>query len=410
MQNIRNQKTKLTRLSSTLLQQRRCLSLTAQHLNNWNPVIRKRNTDVGKHVFEAFSVRTLIDQHPELNGGEIHDVTQGLVKTEMLVDKLQDSSTLPSCEAVEDIFSKIGELKLQKNVTELDAVLREFSEKIFDGLSQREKLFLMKTRHPKHILKTICNSKNMELTVEVDFDCDESECIVFITCGDKELQMRMPKDKSIAEVEHDVCLLLLNDHFSEEFNAFKFRLSEVVDESTILLNPKAPVKREVSLQKISEESFGFTIRGGERKAVRNDEYLQQYITTPVFISDIIAGSPAEKAGLMVGDVLLAVSDHVLQDMGHQQVVLSLKKFANVSSVTFTVKHSKQEVLKYEAEQRFIERQKEKVREEIRCKNMSKWHDAKAKLDPEEYLLERLKEKKKTYIAKKPRQSRRLWDY
>ena len=328
----------------------------------------------------------------------------------MLVDKLRGSSSLPSCEEVEDVFSKIGELKLRKNVTDLDVILRELSEKIFDGLSQHEKVFLMKTRHPKHILKTICNAKNMELTVEVDFKCDESECMIFITCGDKELQMRMPKDKSTVEIEHDVCLLLLNDHFSEEFNAFKFRLSEVVDESEILLNPKALVKRDVRLKKTSDESFGFTIRGGERKAVRNAEYLQQYITTPVFISHITAGSPAEKAGLMVGDILLAVSDHVLQDLGHQQVVLSLKKFASASNVTFTVKHSKQEVLKYEAEQRFIERQKEKIREEIQCKDMSKWHDAKAKLDPEEYLLERLKEKKKTYIAKKPRQSRRLWDY
>ena len=45
--------------------------------DNWNPVVRQRNADVGKHVFEAFAVRTLINHHPDLNAGEIHDVTQG---------------------------------------------------------------------------------------------------------------------------------------------------------------------------------------------------------------------------------------------------------------------------------------------------------------------------------------------
>ena len=45
--------------------------------NKWNPVVRQRNADLGRHVFEAYAVRTLIDQHPDLNAGEIHDITQG---------------------------------------------------------------------------------------------------------------------------------------------------------------------------------------------------------------------------------------------------------------------------------------------------------------------------------------------
>lgn len=84
MQSIRN-KNQLLRSSyvSLLSKQQQRLSLsTTNHKSvneNWNPIVRQRNADVGKHVFEAFAVRTLIDNHPELNAGEIHDVTQGTI-------------------------------------------------------------------------------------------------------------------------------------------------------------------------------------------------------------------------------------------------------------------------------------------------------------------------------------------
>ena len=84
MQNIRN-KNQLLRSSyvSLISKQQQKLSLsTTNHKcvnENWNPIARQRNADVGKHVFEVFAVRTLIDSHPELNAGEIHDVTQGTI-------------------------------------------------------------------------------------------------------------------------------------------------------------------------------------------------------------------------------------------------------------------------------------------------------------------------------------------
>ena len=84
MQSIRN-KNQLLRSSylSLLSKQQQKLTLsTTNHKcvnENWNPIARQRNTDVGKHVFEAFAVRTLIDNHPELDAGEIHDVTQGII-------------------------------------------------------------------------------------------------------------------------------------------------------------------------------------------------------------------------------------------------------------------------------------------------------------------------------------------
>lgn len=310
----------------------------------------------------------------------------------------------------EDLFNKLGELELRQDVDGLETILKELASTILSTLSTGDILLLTKMQHPKYILKTICDSKDFSLIMKIN-TAENSKREVHVKYGKNELKIEMPAGKSDGDIERDVCLMVLNDHFSDEFNEFRLDASKVTLECDINLQPTAPVKREVSLLKGAGETFGFTIRGGEQKVVRNKQYIQKHIFTPVFISEIAVGSPAETSGLMVGDVLLGVGDHALVDCSHKQAVASLKRFAGAEEVTFNVKYVKKELLKYEAEQRYLERQKDKVREEISNKNMGgRYHEAKAKIDPEEYLLEKLKKKKRPFQAKKHRQSLRLWNY
>ena len=330
----------------------------------------------------------------------------------MIVDKMRTSDLVSNIRNNEDLFDKLGQLQLRKQVGDLDAVLTELSKNLFASLSSDDKGFLMKIQHPKFILKQICQSKNISLIIEMEVSDDGREYEVRVTCGEEVFEMRMPKvENSYASIEQNVCLVLLKENFADDFKSFRFNQSGVVTaEEDILLNPKLPVKREVVLSKTPDQVFGFTIRGGERKVVRDKEHIQKHFTSPIFISDIAEGSPAENCGLIVGDVLLGVSDHSFAGASHKEAATTLKRFLNAREIVFTVKHSAEEKLKYEAEERYLERQKAKLREEVNDKNMRRWHDAKAKLDPQQYVMEKLEEKKRPFTPKKIKKSWRLWDY
>jgi len=78
MQNINFTSRNVLQLSRSLLRhQRRCLSGAIALNNKWNPVVRERNADVGRHVFESFVVRALIEQNTDMGAAEIYEVTQG---------------------------------------------------------------------------------------------------------------------------------------------------------------------------------------------------------------------------------------------------------------------------------------------------------------------------------------------
>ena len=335
-----------------------------------------------------------------------------MVRSEIIVDKMKSSELISKIRNNDDLFDKLGQLQIRKKVSDLDAVLTELSTNLFGSLTAADKNFLIKIRHSKFILRKICQLKGVPITIEMNISSDGKSYEVYATCGDQVSEMRMPKaDRSYVSVEQDVSLALLNEHFADEFNSFRLNISDIdVAEEDILLNPKLPIKREVVLSKNADQVLGFTIRGGERKVIRDEEYIQKHITSPVFISNIVGGSPAEKCGLMVGDILLGINDHSFADATHKEAATTLKKFVNAREAVFTVKHSVEEKLKYEAEERYLERQKAKLREEVNDKNMRKWHDAKAKLDPQQYVMEKLEEKKRPFAPKKIRKSWRLWDY
>lgn len=366
-------------------------------------MIRERNADLGRNLFEAFAVRTLVDKHPEIEAMKIHDITQGLVSSDFLQTRLD------SIEDNEDLFYKLGESEMKEDTENKDRILQELSENILTAMSIEDIQVLLNIKHPKYILKSICDDLGHVLILKVDY-AQKGARKATITCGDKQIVLEIPKGISNDDIERDACLRALNEFYPEEFKTFVLDFSNLISEDKVNIQVTAPKKREIVLTKSAEEAFGFTILGGEQKVIRNKEFIQKHIISPVFISEILPGSPAERCGLMVGDVLLGINDYSLQDSTHKEVVTTLTKFLGCEEVLFSVKHKKKELLKYDAEQRYLKRQKEKIREEIKTEGFSKWHEAKAKIDPEDYIMERLKEKRRPYQAKKIRQSRRLWDY
>lgn len=309
-----------------------------------------------------------------------------------------------------DFFARIGELQLKDgNSDELNQLLKEVTSLCISQTSDQDKQMLMKLQHPKYILQKICENKdNYNIGLRINkLPTGKFKCVAVSDNKD----IAMVTADSLAEAEHLACQEVLRDHLSDEFEAFHLDSSIVFPpEESVNLEIKSPKQRQVQLTKTCDEPFGFTIRGGERKAIRNKQYIQLYITTPVFISLVEQGSPADRCGLQVGDVLLGVNDHSLEDCTHKQAVTTLRNFLNSESLLFTVKHSMKEVRKYEVEQQYLEREKEKIRDELSSEAYAKWHDAKAKQDPEQYLLEKLKDKKRPFKPKKHRQSLRLWDY
>lgn len=293
---------------------------------------------------------------------------------------------------------------------ELNRLLSEVNSLCISQTSDKEKQTLMKSQHPKYILKEICGRADGDGSIGILINKISTDNYQAMIVYDKQ-DIAKTTAASSEEAERLACLQALHETFAKEFEAFQLDNSTTIpSEDSINLEIKSRKQRQVHLIKSPEEPFGFTIRGGERKATRNKEYIQLHITTPVFVSLVEPGSPADRCGLQVGDVLLGVNDHSLEETTHKQAVTSLKKFSNSQKILFTVKHCMKEVRKYEAEQRYLEREKAKIRDELTSETYSKWHDAKAKQDPEQYLLEQLKDKKRPFKPKKHRQSLRLWDY
>ena len=304
-----------------------------------------------------------------------------------------------------DIFARLGQLCLIDDRISIDRMLNLISINCLDGISSKEVNTFVKCQHPKFILKLISDKENVPLLLASQKVHAIYEASVYIN-GDMVCSEKHELQK---EAERRVCLRVLKEKYTEQFEELDILNTTLPLEEEVNISSDANIQRNVALVKSSEESFGITIRGGERKVIRNKEYIQQNIITPIFINRIEKDSPAEKCGLKMGDVLLAINDHSLVNSSHDQAVISLKKFLKRDEVQFTVIHDKKELLKYKAEMRFLDREKENISNEISSSRMGKWHEAKARMKPEEYYMKKFERKNKPFMHKKARKSIRLWD-
>merc|ERR1711973_807005 len=100
-----------------------------------------------------------------------------------------------------------------------------------------------------------------------------------------------------------------------------------------------------------------------------------------------ADGAAERCGLKVGDMLLGVHGESLKDKLHEQAQSVLKKLKKQEKVEFTVQQNQHALLVLKAEEKILQRDYDKVKEEMGTPGLREWHAAKSRVDPMEYFLQ-----------------------
>jgi len=382
----------------------RPISVGVSNNTSWNPVKDARNHALGKSMFELLAVDTLTEEYPNLSVAHVNDLAQGLTCSQNLT--IQPNNFGNDINDAKDLFIKLGSMQLKNEIENVSSILDSIKEQCLSAISSHDITKLIVSQHPKALLRMVTKDLNDELFLKsYKLSHGIFEAKIFLN-GEKKF---IEESSSLAEAERLVSLRLLNDNYCSHVEYLKVDKIHFQLEEEIIFGADSYKQRVIELVKSPEESFGFTIRGGEEKVVRNKEYIQLHTITPVFISSIEKNSPAEKYGLRVGDVIVAVNDHSLKNITHKQAVNSLKKFTESEEVRFVVSFEKKELLKFEAEKNLVARESLKLKEELSDDAMGKWHHAKAKLNPGEYLSGKIQHKKRPFVAKQARKSIRLWD-
>lgn len=384
---------------------KRHFSITTNLSQSAYPLRYAQNYDIGHQVFRAFAVDVLMDQYPNLSAGEINDVASGLTYDSSKFCKLKASDLIDTSSTSHDIIAKLGELKRKNEDLLVEGLLEEFKNTCLSSLSPEDTSNLIKSQHPKFLLRRFCNGAKINLKVTVT---DENGHYMVSVFFGEELVATARHEFQI-QAEHLACLSTIKMRFLDQFyDANLDEMDEISLESDVDIG-KGHLQRTVEVKRSAGESFGFTIRGGQQKMIKNEEYMQLNIITPILVTNVAEGSPVEAAGLQRGDIILAVNDHSLTNKTHEQAVNALKRFEDAEEVEFIVHYNKHELLKYEAEQKLVAREYVRVKEELKSKNYKRWHETKAQIDPMDYFLSQFKDKKRKFQAKNSRKALRLWD-
>ncbi|XP_065656280.1 uncharacterized protein LOC100202974 [Hydra vulgaris] len=362
-------------------------SLTCYNLNN------SRSCDIGRQVYHAFAVKSFVYQYPEWSANTINDVVQGLV------DKFQVSI------GKENVFQLLGEASINEDQVGVEKILNELEKNYHKQLYNKDIHLLSHLAHPKALLKMIAEKDNGKVCLNVKQLTSTYEASVLY--NENELSKEQNESQLVAEKM--ACVKALEGYFYEKLTNINIDLASLPLEKDVILGSDDLKLRTILVQKKANEPYGFTVCGGEQKVVRNKDYIQQYTISPIFITDIVDNSPAQKCGLRVGDILIAVNDHSLKNVLHKQAIFNLKKFVDRDNIQFTVMYDKSVLLKHQIEMKLSNRQKENIKDEIASERFGKWHLAKAKENPEEYFTETFVHKKKPFFPKRHPASKRLWD-
>lgn len=371
----------------------------------WNPVRHAQNLDLGRQAFRVYAVQTLIDRYPDLTAHEVDDVANGLTFENDISSRIKHSTLLKSGKGVNDILAKIGEHKRKNNDSAVTEIFKEVENTCLSSLSSEDTVSLIKSQHPKFLLRHFCDLANIEVHSTSERQKDGAY-LTSIFFGENHICTENHPEKHKAM--HIACLSAIRSEFKEQFDVIQLKdFDEIPLERDVDMGDK-PRQRVVNVIKSADEDFGFTIRGGQQKVIRNKDFIQLNIITPITIYSVKEGSPAESCGLRTGDIMIGINDENLTNKTHEQAARSVKRCSQHETVSFTVLYNKQELLKYEAEQRILERKLTRVKDEVQSKKFRKWHESKSKEDPIEYFMEEFVEKKKMFLHKKGGNKNRLW--
>lgn len=370
-----------------------------------NPARYLQDLDVGQQALRLCTVHTLLDEHPTLSAEQVNDIANGMVIYDEFLLKIKDSPLLSPLlvEQQKDILSKIGELQRNEGDDDgsgmLGDLLDEIKRTCIRPLSPSDMNTLIKSQHSRFFLRRFCAAADIEVAVSHD-GVEDGEHIVSCVF-DEQTVVATARDTVRYDAISKVCLAALKSQFTEQFDAI-----DMNDFPAFPLEKEFDVfdKREMSHQcfinvtKSPDEELGITIRGGQQKQIKNKAYLQVSVITPIFISDVKADSPADKAGLRLGDVLLGVNEHSFKNKTHEQVLVVMMDVVNntqggeLVELSFSVLYDRKVMMKYQLERKLLARELKYVKEEMAANDaVSTWHEARSKKDPMEYFMEQFVE-------------------
>jgi len=382
----------------------RC-AFSLSRANKCVDVAYNRNLDLGRQVFRVFAIEKL-HERDDLSVKQIRDVVTGLTYPNQV---LKSPSTVErkSSNEIDDMLAEIGRLKMNDDEHYND-LLNTVNDSCLSSLSADDANTLVNSNHPKFLLQHLCDQEGVEFSTESKQD-DKGVHHVTVTLGNG--SQYTAQGEVLEEATHLACLRTLQ-------STFPTHLTEIQLESLgdIPLEQDADIRdrdriRKVVLTKARDEGLGFTIRGGQQKLAKNEKYTQFTLVSPLLITQVVSGGAAERCGLQVGDRLLGVGHHSLKDKYHEQAAKHLQEAMEEDEMEFTVQQDQHSLLVLKAEEKILQRDYDKVKEEMQTPGLREWHAAKSRVDPMEYFLEQYTagdRQKRVWRASKIKKQNQLW--
>lgn len=356
---------------------------------------------LGAQVMRKCVTEHLYHNFPELSAREIWDVQTGLLEDHVLSKALEwniKAITLYSRHPQDlmlrqAVLALVGAVYTHESPEKADAFVKSH---LIPELTRNEIEEVVKLQHPKYILQSIAEKVgHFPLKTRLDYskkskshlhlDNPFSYCVSVIRGQENEV-LAQEVSYSLTLAEKKACQKALIAHYGEEFNSFHLEMNdkdEFTVETDVDLGLIASEQRIVELDKGQEQSFGFHIKGGEKRKKRTEQWLVFHYTTPIFISHIVPGGVADMhGGLSVGDRILAVNDRSMEGLDHQRAVNLLKSVSG--RVTLTVAHCKEALIADKVEMKYKELRRKKRMAELASDIWSDWHQAQANRQPSQY--------------------------
>uniref|UniRef100_A0AC35FJ80 PDZ domain-containing protein n=1 Tax=Panagrolaimus sp. PS1159 TaxID=55785 RepID=A0AC35FJ80_9BILA len=143
------------------------------------------------------------------------------------------------------------------------------------------------------------------------------------------------------------------DFLNDSINSALLRDQEI-------LTAESCQRRSVIIEREPEKSFGFSLQSVliENK---DDEVTSGRIT---YVSKVEFGSPAEKAGIIVGDVIIAIDGEVVIDFTHSELISLIQSKTHLRAIVIYENMAKKVELiaKYSATAKMLREKKQRLAE------------------------------------------------
>lgn len=352
----------------------------------------------------AQEIRKCITEHlyhnfPELTARDIWDIQTGLLEDHVLskarswnLKQIVLYSRQPlDLMLRQAVLALVGAVYTFESPERADAFVKSH---LIPELTTSEIKELKKLQHPKFILQSITDKLgHLFLQTRLDYVKKSKSNLhmdnpfvysVSVLCGEERKVLAQEVSHSLTLAEKKACQKALVTCYDDEFHNFHLKIDDdnFALETNIDLGLITSEQRIIELDKGSE-SFGFHIKGGEKKKKATEQWLVFHYTTPIFISYIVPGGVADRhGGLSVGDRILAVNDQSLEGLNHERSVRLLKSVSGC--VTLTVSHCREALVTDQVEMKYKEMRRKKRMAELASDIWSDWHQAQANRNPSQY--------------------------